>query len=79
MICLARKRLVEEVRANIRSIIPFAPEYVDDGFSGGGIDENLKFFQEESRLVEENDLWSHLNNYIRYLLVGDDFMEFLVE
>ena len=71
--CLARKRLLEEAQANIGSTIPFAPEYADDGFSGGAIDEILKLFQEEFRLAEEYGLRYDLNNYILYLLAGNDF------
>ena len=60
--CLARKRLLEEAQANVGSTIPFAPEYADDGFSGGAVDEILKLFQEELRLAEEYGLRYDLNN-----------------
>ena len=56
LFCLARKRILEEAQANIGSTIPFAPEYADDGFSGGAVDEVLKLFQEELRLAEEYGL-----------------------
>ena len=56
LFCLARKRVFEEVQANIGNIIFFASEYADDRFNGGVIDEILKFFQEESRLAEEFEL-----------------------
>ena len=73
LFCLARKRLLEEAQANIGSTIPFAPEYADDGFSGGAVDEILKLFQEELNLVEQYGLRYDFNNCILYLLVGDDF------
>ena len=73
LFCLARTRLLEEVQANIGNSIPFAPEYVDDGFSGGVVDEILKLFQEELRIIEEYDLRYDLNNYILYLLAGNGF------
>ena len=73
LFCLGHKTLFEEAQANIGSILPFAPEYVDDGFSGGVVDEVLKLFQEEFRLAEEYDLRYDLNNCILYLLVGDGF------
>ena len=71
--CLARKRLFEEAQANIGKIISFASEYADDGFSGRAVDEIMKLFQEEFRLDEEYDLRDDLNNYILYLLAGDDY------
>ena len=71
--CLAHKRLFEEAQANAGSAIPFAPEYADDGFSGGAVDEILKLFQEELRLAEEYGLRYDLNNYTLYLLAGDGF------
>ena len=73
LFCLVHKRLFEEVQANLRSTIPFAPEYADDRFSGGAVDEVLKFFQEEFRLAEEYGLRYDLNNWILYLLAGDGF------
>ena len=68
LFCLARKRLHEEAQANIGNTIPFAPEYADDGFNGGAVDEVLKLFQEELRLAEEYGLRYDLN-----LVAGDDF------
>ena len=73
LFCLARKRLLEETQANIGSTIAFAPEYADDGFSGGAVDEILKLFQEELRLAEEYGLRYDLNNCTLYLLAGDGF------
>ena len=73
LFCLARKRLLEEAQANIGSTIPFVPEYTDDGFSGGVVDEILKLFQEEFRLAEEYGLRYDLNNCTLYLLAGDGF------
>ena len=70
---LAYKRLFEEDHINIGSILHFAPEFMDDGFSGRAIDEILRLFQEEFRLVEEYGLWHDLNIYILYLLAGDGF------
>ena len=49
------------------------PEYADDGFNGGIVDEILKFFQEEIRLAEEYGLRYGLNNCVLYLLASDDF------
>ena len=62
LFCLAHKRLLEEIQTNVASTIPFAPEYADDGFSGGAIDEVMKLFQEEFRLAEEYGLRYDLNN-----------------
>ena len=73
LFCLARKRLLEEAQANIGSTIPFAPEYADDGFSGGADDEVFKLFQEELRLAQEYGLRYDLNNCTLYPLAGDDF------
>ena len=73
LFCLAHKRLFEEIQTNIGSTIPFAPEYADDGFSGGAVDKILKVFQEEFRLAEEYGLRYGLNNCTLYLFAGDDF------
>ena len=73
LIYLAYKRLFEEVQINIGSTISFALEYAEDGFRGGAIDEILRLFQEELRLADQYDLRHDLNNYILYLLAGDDF------
>ena len=60
-------RLVEEAQANIGSDVLFAPEYADDGFSGGRVDEVLRLFREELRLAEEYGLRYDLNNCTLYL------------
>ena len=73
LFCLARKRLFEEAQADVGSTIPFPPEYADDGFSGGAVDEVLKLFQEELRLAEEYGLRYDFNNCTLYLLAGDGF------
>ena len=56
LIYLIYKKMPEEDQANIGNIIPFASEYVDDGFSRGAVDETLKFFQEKFHLAEEYNL-----------------------
>ena len=68
-----RNWLLEEAQANIGSTIPFVPEYADDGFSGGAVNEVLKLFQEELRLAQEYGLRYDLNNCTLYLLAGDGF------
>ena len=73
---LAHKRLFEEAQANIGSIIPFAPEYADDGFSGGAIHEILKLFQEEFRYGLRSDF--NLNNCFFIFLLGMISVEILV-
>ena len=73
LFCLIYKRLFEEAQANLGNTIPFAPEYADDGSSGGAIDEVLKLFQKELRIIEEYGLRYDLNNHILYLLIGDGF------
>ena len=50
------------------------PEYMDDGFWGGGhIEDIWKLFQEELRFADKYGLRYDLGQYRLYLLVGDDF------
>ena len=48
--------LVEEAQQNTGIHLPFAPEYADDGFSGGCVEDVWKLFQEEFRPADKYGL-----------------------
>ena len=73
LFCLVRRRLVEEAQQNIGIHLPFAPEYADDGFSGGRVEDTWKLFQEELRLADKYGLRYDLGQCRLYLLAGDGF------
>ena len=53
LFCLTHKRHVEEIAALCGVVPLFRPEYVDDGFSGGRVQEVLKHFQAEIQLARK--------------------------
>ena len=75
LFCLARKRLLEEAQANIGNIIPFASEYVDDGFNRGADDEILKLFQENFVLLRNMLCGTTSITIFFILLLGTDSIE----
>ena len=44
---LARKRHAEEAAVATGIILPFQPEYADDGFCGGRVQDVIRYFREE--------------------------------
>ena len=73
LFCLVRKRHAEEVVAATGIILPFQPEYADDGFCGGRIQDVDRYFGEESRLAAKFGLKYDLSQCTDYLLSGDHF------
>ena len=53
LFCLTRKRHAEEIAVLCGVVPPFRPEYADDGFSGGRVQEVLKYFQAEIQLARK--------------------------
>ena len=51
LFCLARKRHAEEAATATGITLPFQPEYADDGFCGGRVQDVIRYFREEIRLV----------------------------
>ena len=47
LFCLARKRYVEEAATATGITLPFQPEYADDGFCGGRVQDIIRYFREE--------------------------------
>ena len=74
LFCLARRRLAEEAQQNTGIHLPFAPEYADDGFSGGRVEDVWKLFQEELRLADKYGLRYDLGQCRLYLLAGGGFL-----
>ena len=70
---LAYKRHEEEAIIIFGIILPFQPEYADDGFRGGRIQDIIRYFREEIRLAEKFGLKYDLSQYMVYLLSGDQF------
>ena len=73
LFCLARKRYAEEAATAIGITLPFQPEYADDGFYGGRIQDIIRYFREEIRLAEKFVLKYDLSQCTIYLLSGDQF------
>ena len=70
---LARKRNAEEAARASGITLPFQPEYADDDFCGGRIQDIIRIFGEEIRLAEKFDLKYDLSQCTIYLLSGDQF------
>ena len=70
---LARKQYVEEAATTTGITLPFQPEYADDGFCGGRVQDIIRYFREEIRLAEKFGLKYDLSQYTVYLLSGDQF------
>ena len=72
---LARKRYAEEAVAATGIILPFQPEYTDDGFCGGRAQDIIRYFREEIRLAAKFGLKYIISQYTDYLLSADNFRE----
>ena len=73
LFCLARKRHAEEAAIATGITLPFQPEYADDGFCGGRVQDVIRYFREEIRLAEKFGLKYDLSQCTVYLLSGDQF------
>ena len=73
LFCLALKRYVEEAATATGITLPFQPEYADDGFYGGRVQDVIRYFREAIRLAEKIDLKYDLSQCTVYLLSGDQF------
>ena len=67
LFCLARKRHAEEAVAATGIILPFQPEYADDGFCGGRAQDVIRYFREEIRLAAKFGLKYDLSRCTVYL------------
>ena len=45
--CLARKRYAEEAAEAFEIPLPFQPEYADDGFYGGRVQDIIRYCREK--------------------------------
>ena len=70
LFCLTRKRHAEEARGAAGVRLPYEPEYADDGFIGGRIQDVLVCFREEIRLAEKYGVSYNLHEYSLHLLGG---------
>ena len=57
---LARKRHAEEAAIATGITLPFQPEYADDGFCGGRVQDGIRYFREEIRLAEK--IWLEIRS-----------------
>ena len=73
LFCLVRRRHAEEAREAAGSSPPFEPEYADDSFSGGRVQDVLRCFREEIKLAEKYGFSYDLSQCTLYLLAGDEF------
>ena len=74
LFCLARKRYAEEAAITTTGItLLFQPEYTDDDFCGGRVQDIIRYFREEMRLMEKFGLKYDLSQCTIYLLSGDQF------
>ena len=73
LFCLACKRHAEEVAAETGVVLPFRPEYADDGFCGGRARDIIRYFREEIRLAAKFGLKYDLAQCTVYLLSDDNF------
>ena len=63
LIYLIWKRYAEEVVTLYGFASSFRPEYADDGFNGGRIQEILKYFQAEIQLTQKFGLNYDFSQY----------------
>ena len=70
---MARKCPPEEAAMETGIILLFQPEYADDGFYGGRIQDAIRYFREEIRLAAKFGLKNDLSQYIMDFLSGDHF------
>ena len=70
---LVYKRYAEEAAPATGITLPFQPEYADDGFCGGRIQDIIRYFREEIRLAEKFGMKYDLSQCTVCLLSGDQF------
>ena len=75
LFCLVRRRHAEEARVAAGSSPPFEPEYADDSFSGGRVQDDFRCFREDIKFAEKYGLSYDLSQRTLYVLAGMSFVE----